>query len=120
MLTRILTVDDEPKWLAFTQANLDAGFEVETASDLATTLAKLKSSPYDLIIASSRQLDILKAISADYPDRRVVVATGQPTTQEAIKTYRLGALDYFPKDFRPEVISAKIREALQKPLKTPA
>jgi len=50
----------------------------------------------------------------------VIVATGQPTTREAIDTYRLGALDYFPKDFRSEVISTKIREALQKPHRVPA
>lgn len=50
----------------------------------------------------------------------MAVAIGQPTIREAITTYRPGALDYFPKDFRPEVISAKIHEAIQKPLKTPA
>lgn len=119
MSTRILTVDDEQKWLAFTSKELGRGFEVEVATDLSTTLTKLERIPYDLIITSSRQQNILKIIKEKYPDIRVVVATGQPTTREAIVTYRLGALDYFAKDFRPEVISAKIHEAIQKPLKTP-
>lgn len=118
MTTRILAVDDEPKWLAFTSHELDMGFEVEAATDLNTTLTMLEKKPYDLIIAGSRQQKIVKTIKEKYPDKRVVVATGQPTTREAIETYRLGVLDYFAKDFRPDVIIAKIQEAIHKPLKT--
>ena len=120
MTTHILAVDDEPRWLAFAQDDLGANFDVEVASDLETTLALLKKKSYDLIISSSRRLDVLKAINEKYPEERVVVATGQPTTREAIDIYRLGALDYFAKDFRRDVISTKIREAIQKSLKTPA
>jgi DNA-binding NtrC family response regulator len=114
MTPHILAVDDEPGWLSY----LKKAFDVEIASDLDTTMALLRQKSFDLIITSSRRLDVLKSISEKYPEKRVIVATGQPTTQEAIKTYRLGALDYFPKDFRPEVISAKIHEAIQKPLKS--
>ncbi|MFN8456325.1 MAG: response regulator [Anaerolineae bacterium] len=119
MPTRILALDNEPKWVAFATENLSKSFEVEVASDLKATLTLLRKKPYDLIIASPRCWAIVKAVRQKYPEKRIVVATGQPTTQEAISMYRLGALDYFPKDFRPEVISAKIREALQKPLHTP-
>ena len=120
MTTSILIVDDEPRWINFAKDDLGTTFEVEVAADLETTLAKLKKNLYDLIIASSRRLDIVEALNENYPQNRVVVATGQPSTREAINTYRLGALDYFTKDFRREVISAKIREAVQKPVKTPA
>jgi DNA-binding NtrC family response regulator len=120
MTSRILAVDDEPKWLAFTREQLGKMFEVEVASNLETTLAMLKKTSFDLIIASSRRRDVLKAINENYPEERVIVATGQPTTREAIDTYRLGALDYFTKDFRAEVISAKVQEAMQKPHKIPA
>ena len=120
MKARILIIDDEPKWMQFARDNLGMAFEVEVAADLATALAKLKENRYDLIIASSRRLDVLEAIRRAYPEKRMVVATGQPTTREAINMYRLGALDYFAKDFRREVVSQKIREAIQKPVKTPA
>lgn len=120
MNTRILAVDDEPGWLTFTKEDLGKTFEVETASDLKTTLAMLERKSYDLVIASSSQIEVLQAITERFPDKRVVVATCQPTTREAIDTYRLGALDYFPKDFRPEVISRIIQEAIQKPVKIPA
>lgn len=119
-MTRILAVDDEPAWLTFAKEDLGKNFDVEVAPDLKTTMMMLKQKPYDLIIAGSRCLNVLKVIREKYPEERVIVATGQPTTREAIDTYRLGALDYFPKDFRSEVISTKIREALQKPHRVPA
>ncbi|MBI1881078.1 MAG: response regulator [Chloroflexi bacterium] len=120
MKTRILIIDDEPKWMQFARDDLGTSFEVEVATDLETALTKLKENRYQLIIASSRRLDVLEAIRAAYPEQRLVVATGQPTTREAINIYRLGALDYFAKDFRSEVLSQKIREAIKKPVKTPA
>jgi len=120
VVARILIIDDEPRWLDFTKDNLGTAFEIEVATDLETALAKLKENNYDLIIASSRWLDVLQAISLDYPEERVVVATGQPTTREAITVYRFGVLDYFAKDFRREVVSEKIQEAIQKPVRGPA
>ena len=120
MTARILIIDDEPRWVAFAKKDLGPAFEVEIATDLKTALAKLKENRYDLIITSSRRLDVLEAINRQYPDKRVVVATGQPTTSEAIATYRLGAMDYFAKDFRREVVSAMIHEAIEKPVRTSA
>jgi DNA-binding NtrC family response regulator len=119
MKIRILIIDDEPKWMQFARDDLGATFEVEVAIDLKTALAKLKENRYELIIASSRRLDVLEAIRKEYPQKRIVVATGQPTTREAISMYRLGVLDYFAKDFRREVVTQKIYEAIQKPVKTP-
>ncbi len=115
---RILIIDDEPRWLDFAKDDLGVIFEVEVAANLETALTKLKKNHYALIIASSRQLDILETIRKGYPDKRIIVATGQPTTREAINMYRLGALDYFPKDFRGEVVSEKVREAIKKPIKS--
>jgi DNA-binding NtrC family response regulator len=120
MTTRILIIDDEPGWLDFARDNLAVAFEIEVATTLEMALDKLRKNRYDLIIASSRQMDILQVISEKHPEKRVVVATGQPTTREAIVMYRLGALDYFAKDFRREVVFEKIREAIKKPVRVPA
>lgn len=120
MTARILIIDDEPKWITFAEDDLGTAFTVEVATDLETALAKLQADRYDLIIASSRRLDILEAIRKQYPGKRMVVVTGQPTTGEAIHMYRLGALDYFVKDFRRDVVAQKIREAIEKPAKSPA
>ena len=120
MKVRILIIDDEPRWLAFAKDNLGTAFEVEVANSQEMALAMLAQNRYDLIIANARWIDVLKTIGKKHPDKRVVVATGQPSTREAIATYRLGALDYFAKDFRREVVSARILEAIRKPFSTPA
>lgn len=120
MTARILVIDDEPRWINFAKDNLGTTFEIEVSSNLEETLAKLEKNRYDLIIASSRRLDVLKAIAKEYPDKRVVVATGQPTTREAITVYRFGILDYFAKDIRFDVVTEKIHEAIKKPRTVPA
>ncbi len=120
MATRILIIDDEPRWISFIKNDLGTSFEVEVANNLKTVLTKLRENHYKLIITGSNCLDILKAFNKKYPEKRVVVATGQPSTDEAINAYRLGVFDYFPKDFRPEVISEKIYDAIQKPTKVSA
>jgi DNA-binding NtrC family response regulator len=120
MIARILIIDDEPRWIKFAQGDLGTEFEVDVATNLEEALDKLNRGRYDVLVASSRRVDILEAISNNYPDKRVVVATGQPTTREAITMYRFGILDYFAKDFRLEVVSEKIMEAIKKPKRTRA
>ncbi|GAB4537844.1 MAG: hypothetical protein Kow0063_25140 [Anaerolineae bacterium] len=120
MTARILIIDDEPRWLEFARDSLGAKFEVDVAIDLETILSRLKGNRYDLIIASSRHLDVLKTISEQYPAKQVLVATGQPTTSEAINIYRFGVIDYFPKDLRMEVVRGKIQEAIKKPVRAAA
>lgn len=111
---RILIIDDEPRWIEFAKGALDK-FVIEVAPDLETALAKLEDNRYDLIIASSRRLNVLEVIAERYPDKRRVVATVRPTTREAISAYRLGALDYFAKSFLPDDVSDKVSEAIKKP-----
>ena len=110
---RILIIDDEPKWLDFTQDDLGAMFDVEIAKTFEDALEKLgKKNHFELIIVSSRCPDVLKMLQEQHPDKHVVVATGQPTPREAIRMYRLGARDYFAKDFRRNILSQKILAAL--------
>jgi len=121
MTARVLIIDDEPRWVNFVRDNLGVEYEVDIATSFEDALATLrKGGCYDLLIVSSRWLDILEAIAKEYPDKLVVVATGQPTTGEAITVYRFGILDYFAKDFRFDVVSEKIQEAIKKPRTVPA
>jgi DNA-binding NtrC family response regulator len=117
---RILIIDDEPRWISFARNDLEAAFEVEIAKDLSEALDKLKQNHFDLVIASSRRVDVLEAINQGYPGERVVVATGHPTTREAIEMYRFDILDYFAKSIQRKVLSEKVREAIKKPVKAPA
>ena len=111
MKTRILIIDDEPRWIDFARSDLGK-FEVVTAPDTKTALTELEADQFDLVIASSRRLDALKVIARRYSDKRVVVTTVQPTTQEALAAYRLGAMRYFPKSFGHRDLFDRVEEVI--------
>jgi DNA-binding NtrC family response regulator len=119
MRVRVLIIDNDPGWIEFTESKLGKLFEVEVATDLETAMALLKEGRYDLIVTSSDRLNVLEILLRKYPQKRVVVATERPSVPEAIRTYRLGALDYFEKDLRQEVVSQRIQEAIRKPAGVP-
>ncbi|HEX9924986.1 MAG TPA: response regulator [Anaerolineae bacterium] len=116
---RLLIIDDDPGWIQFAKANLGKSFEVNVTTDLENALARLRQNHYDLIIVSSRRLDVVERIHTQFPQERIVVAAGQETVGEAIYAYRLGVFDYFAKDFRSEIITKKLNEAIQKPVVNP-
>jgi len=120
MPAHILIIDDEPNWIDFAAADLDQIFDVELATNLEAVRQKLNEDRYELIIVGSGHSDILKIIREDYPGNRVVVATGQESIREAINVFRLGALDYFAKDFQRNFLSKKVFAVIQKPVKVPA
>ncbi len=116
MKTRILIIDDEACWINFAKKDLDE-FEIVVAPNAKVALAELAADQFDLVIASSRRLDVLEVIAQKHADKRVVVTTMQPTTQEALTVYRLGAMRYFAKSFRPLDLWNHIKDLLAAPTK---
>ncbi len=98
MKTRVLIIDDEPRWIDFVKHDLSKS-EITVARDASEALKYLARVKPDLVIVSSRRLDVLRIIKEKYALKRVVVSTIKPSTQEALTAYRLGALRYFPKSF---------------------
>jgi DNA-binding NarL/FixJ family response regulator len=82
---------------------------------METALAELEADQFSLVIASSRRLDVLEVIAEKYSDKRVVVTTVQPTTQEALAAYRLGAMRYFAKSFGRQSLFERVREVIRAP-----
>lgn len=109
MRARILIIDDEPRWLDFAKGDLGK-FEIVVAADAKTAIDELEADQFDLVIASSRRLDVLEVIAQKYSDKRVIVTTVQPTTQEALTVYRLGALRYFAKSFSQQGLFDRVKE----------
>jgi DNA-binding NtrC family response regulator len=98
MKTRVLVIDDEPRWIRFVENDL-RGSEIVVAQNANTALDELEEDQFDLVIASSRRLDVLETIAEKYADKKVIVTTVHPTTREALTAYRLGAKRYFAKSF---------------------
>lgn len=111
MKARILIVDDEPRWIEFAKNDLSR-FEIVVAPDAQTALDELEKGEFDLIIASSRRLDVLELIARKYSSKRVIVTTVQPTTREALAAYRLGALRYFAKSFGRNDLFKHVQEVI--------
>ena len=111
MKARILIIDNEPRWLDFAKNDLDK-FEIVVASDSPAALSELKDDQFDLVIASSNNLDVLKEIAEKFSDKRVVVTTVRPNTREALDAYRLGAMRYFPKSFSPRNLLDHVRAVI--------
>jgi len=111
MNIRILIIDDEPRWIKFAISDLGK-FEIIVAPDAESALDELEKDQFDLVIASSRHLDVLEVIAEKYSDKRVIVTTVRPTAQEALAAYRLGAIRYFPKSFGREDLSDRVEEII--------
>jgi DNA-binding response OmpR family regulator len=108
---RILVIDDEPHWVEFIKKDLDR-FEITVAHDTESAVAELSTTQFDLVIASSRRLDVLRLIAEEHINKRVIVTTMQPTTQEALAVYRLGALRYIPKSFSPQELLDRVKDLI--------
>lgn len=112
MNIRILIIDDEPRWLDFAQRDL-GGFEIVIARDINTAIAELEEDQFDLVIASSGYLPILDIISQRFADKRVMVTTIKPSTQEALEAYRNGAVRYVEKSFSDQVLRKNVYDLVQ-------
>jgi DNA-binding NarL/FixJ family response regulator len=113
ILVRILIIDSEPRWIEFAKRDLVI-FEIVVAKTEEEAIAELEQDKFDLVIASAASLEILKIISEKYSEKKVVVTTVQPTTQEALQAYRLGAVRYFPKSFSQQDLLNNVIEVLPK------
>jgi DNA-binding NtrC family response regulator len=111
MKTRILIVDDDPRWIDFVRHDLDK-FEIVVAHNTEEALRELVADRFDLVIASSRRMDVLKEIAEKYSDKQVVIMTTQPTTQEALVAYRFGAVRYSPKSFGRHNLFDQVKELI--------
>ena len=111
ILVRILIIDSEPRWIEFAKRDLGI-FEIVVAKSEEEAIVELEGDQFDLVIASAASLDILKIISEKYSEKKVVVTTVQPSTQEALQAYRMGAVRYFPKSFSQQDLLNNIKEVL--------
>lgn len=97
---KILVVDNEPNWCNLC---LNLGYYLIKQPEPG----KLSETNFDLYIVSDNySIELFKELRMS--NKRFVIATAHPDTHRAIEAYRLGAVDYMVKDFRPEVVKREI------------
>jgi len=115
----ILVIDDEQIVHESVRRILEEeGYRVKGAMRVDQALDLLGSSSYDLVLTDLMMpdrsgLDAVEAVSRDHPDTGVVMFTGFATVDSAVKSMKLGALDYLPKPFTPEELLEVCQRALE-------
>ena len=117
--SRILIIDDEESIrFAFETILRGEGYEVCSAKDYDTALARIKSFVPDLVITDillegKTGMDILEQVKAMPFRCPVIMITGEPSIETAVEAVRLGALDYILKPIRKKALLAKAAMGLR-------
>jgi DNA-binding response OmpR family regulator len=119
MSTRILVVDDEPRYLRLLEANLlTEEYKVFTASDGEEALESFSTNPVDLIL-----LDIILprmdgfAVCQrirQFSNVPIIMLTAKGEEQDRIRGLDVGADDYLVKPFSVMELLARVRAVLRR------
>ncbi len=114
----ILVVDDSAAQAAFLKAVLStAGFRVETASDGALALERMRHSPPDGVLTDLQMpnmdgLELVQTVRDEFAGIPIVLMTAVGSEQIAAEALRKGAASYVPKLNIEDNISDTMRRVL--------
>ncbi len=115
----MLLVDDDPNFLRAYQRTLALrDYEVDCVSDGAAVAERLLSQSFDVVICDIAMpgtdgLTVLKMVRERAPDVPVVLMTGGPALDTAMKAVEYGALRYLVKPFEPEAFLKVVEEGVR-------
>jgi EAL domain-containing protein (putative c-di-GMP-specific phosphodiesterase class I) len=113
----ILVVDDEPSLLAvYLRALRQAGLETEGVGDGLAASALLEKRAFDVIVSDVTMpgmdgVHLLRTVRQRNLDVPVILMTGAPALETAMKAVEYGAFRYIVKPFEPEVLIDAVRQA---------
>lgn len=114
----ILIVDDEATMReACREVLASEGFLLNEASSGEEAVGLIGRRSFDLLILDLKMprvdgLEILRRVQRESPGTATVVITGYPSIDTAVEAMRLGAADFLPKPFTPDVLRLTVRRAL--------
>lgn len=117
--SKILIVDDEETFLYSTADLLRReGFECHTALEARTAADLLATHTYDLLIADIKMpgntgLEFVTQISTKITGLPVILVTGYPTLDSAIRSIRLPVVAYLIKPLDFEELLTEVRRAVE-------
>src|SRR3954468_6989556 len=123
---RVLVVEDDKKTAAFiAKGLLEAGFEVETASDGDEALNRASAAPFDIAIVDvmlpkkDGWTVVREWRAADWKGP-IIFLTARDSVQEKVRGLELGADDYLVKPFAFAELLARVRTLLRRsPVREP-
>jgi DNA-binding response OmpR family regulator len=119
MSTRILIVDDEPRYLRLLEANLlTKEYEVFTAMDGEEALESFSANPVDLILLDVMlpRMDGFAVCQRirQFSNVPVIMLTAKGEEQDRVRGLDVGADDYLVKPFSVMELLARVRAVLRR------
>jgi two-component system alkaline phosphatase synthesis response regulator PhoP len=120
MGSRILLVEDEPGLvLTLTDLLLAEGYEVESAIDGPTGLARASHETFDLILLDvmlpgMNGFEVCRQLRSRGKDVAVLMLTAKTQLTDRVVGLKLGADDYLTKPFEPPELLARIEAMLRR------
>ncbi|MFB0517362.1 MAG: response regulator [Candidatus Neomarinimicrobiota bacterium] len=118
MAIKILITDDEESFLASTSHILkEEGYECHCAASSAEALATLAAEDFDLVLADIRmpgnsELKFFRQVRENYPNLPLIVITGYPSIDTAIRSIQLKVWDYIVKPFDIDGLKERVKSCL--------
>ena len=116
----ILVVDDSASTLEIIQRNLmSQGYKVFVARGVSEALDILGESGLDLVITDLKMpkvsgFDLVRHVRENFKDTEVMVITGYPSIEGAVKAVKIGAEEFLPKPFTDEELVRAVERVLDK------
>src|SRR5512135_554792 len=118
-MARILVADDHDALRrGLARGLMDAGHEVEEASNGNAAIERLTDSYFDIVLSDLKMggsdgLDVLRTARALHPTTAVILMTAFGSVNTAVEAMKSGAFDYVQKPFEIEEMEVKIEKALE-------
>jgi DNA-binding NtrC family response regulator len=115
---RIMVIDDERIVGEMAKLSLEAeGYMVETFVDAQPALARLRETPFDVVITDYKMkgvdgMEVLRTVRQAHPATRVIMITAFANLDTAIEALRGEVHDFFPKPVKLKDLKASIQRAL--------
>src|SRR6266851_1092665 len=117
-IAQVLLVDDDPAvGKALAALLCQAGLEAQHVSSASQALEALREKPFDAVVTDLKMpgmdgMQLLRQVSAQWPEVAVVMITAHGTIPAAVEAMKAGAADFVLKPFDREEILYVIRKAL--------
>ena len=115
----VLVVDDEQIVCNSCKKILSQeGHNVSVALNGREALKKVEEDKYDVVIADWKMpeidgMEVLRIMKKNHPDIILIMITGYPSVESAVKAMRLGVSNYVPKPFTPDALTQALKKALE-------
>lgn len=117
---KVLVVDDEK----IMQDSCDRiltkeGYHVQIAASGEEAIEKFERESFDIIVLDIKMpgmggIEALRRFKEKDPSITILIITGYPSIDTAVKAIKLGAFDYITKPFTPDVFRIAIRRAIER------